>query len=145
MLLQGNTDITHPDDIRFITVNTTISRDTKKISFTQSFELPQESAVITLLNGSPRHARTYTGPDPMRTTYQQFYDVIVKPSGYHTACSIRPPGINRVHAQILNGDAHNKLCRRMWKIDSEALWDKLHALVCPTAVLDPTISARQCK
>ena len=69
MLLHGNANVTRPDDIRFMTVNTTINRGTKNISFTQSFELPQESAVITLLNGNPRHARTYTGPDPMQMTY----------------------------------------------------------------------------
>ena len=69
MLLHGNANVTRPDDIRFMTVNTTINRGTKNISFTQSFELPQESAVITILNGNPRHARTYTGPDLMRMTY----------------------------------------------------------------------------
>ena len=71
-----------------MTVTTTIVCGAKNIAFAQSFELPQDSAVITLANGNPHHARTYTGPDPMQMTYQQFYDAIVEPSGYDTPCSI---------------------------------------------------------
>ena len=78
-------------------------------------------------------------------TYQQFYDTIVEPSGYDAPCSIRPPGIGKVHAQLLNGDAYEKLCRRVWKANSNVLWGKLHALVSPTAVLDSTIAVGQCK
>ena len=128
-----------------MTVTTTIVRGAKNIAFTQSFELPQDSAVITLANENPRHARMYTGPDPMQMTYQQFYYAIVAPPGYDTPCSIRPPDIGEVHAQLLNEDAYEKLCRRVWKASSDGLLAKLHTLICPTAVLDPATAVRQCK
>ena len=146
MLFQENANVTRPDDIKCMTVTTAIIRGTKNTAFTQSFELPQDSAAIhsrTEIRVTP--VCTYTGPDLMQMTYQQFYDAIVEPLGYDTLCSIWPPGIGEVHAQLLNEDAYEKLCRRIWKADSNVLWDKLHTLVCPTAVLDPTIAVRQCK
>ena len=69
MRLQGNANVIRPDDIKFMTVVTTNVRGAKNISCTQLFEFPQDSAVITLANGNPRHARTYTGPDSMQMTY----------------------------------------------------------------------------
>ena len=65
MLFQGNTNVARPDDIRFMTVTTTIIGGTKNTALTQSFKLPQDSAVITLANRNPCHACTYTGTELM--------------------------------------------------------------------------------
>ena len=108
----SNANVTRPDGIIFMTVNTTITRGPKSIAFTQSFELPQAAAVVTLQNGNPRHAHTYTGPYLMRMTPEKFANLIVEPSGHDTPCSIRPPGYGEVRAQLNNVDEYKKLCRR---------------------------------
>ena len=38
-----------------------------------------------------------------------------------------------------------RLNRRCWKIDDNPLWAKLNGFICSTAVLNRTISTRQCK
>ena len=85
----------------------------------------------------------YIGADPMTITHEQLITEIVEPSEDNTPCSICPPWCGKVWAHFDSNDQFEMLSRWFWKIDGNPLWAKLHGLVCPTTLLDQTISLRQ--
>ena len=107
MEYDSNANVTRPDGILFMTVTTTITQGAKSITFSQSFDLPQPLAEITLLNRNIHHAYTYIGTDPMAITYQKFMEEIVESLGYDTPCAIRPPRYDEVQAtQRMKSDSN---------------------------------------
>ena len=98
MAYNGNANVTRPDQILFLSVTTTITRGPKRFSFTQSFELPQSPAEITLLNNNIRHPNTYIGVDPLTMSREQFELLIVEPAGQDVPCTICPPGYGETRA-----------------------------------------------
>ena len=81
MVAVDNANVTWPDNIHFLTVDTTITKDGCQVQFTQPFTLPQGQQSVTRANISLHVTCGYIGVDPSTLLPAMFKAIIIEPTG----------------------------------------------------------------
>ena len=142
MLNAGTATQTRPGGVHFFTADTTIRKDDKEVTITQSFILPQGQHNVTRPNDSVHVTRGYVGNDPMIMPTITLQLLILEPQCFEVTSTMEAPVFGQSRATLNPDDLFLIVQRRYDRTWHDGLWARLHEIACPTATQDRTLSIR---
>ena len=139
MVGQGNATVIWPNNIHFLTIDTTITKDSHQVQFTQIFPLAQGQHPVTCTNGPVHISRGCIGVDPSNLSLAMFKAVITEPTGTGVPCELAVPAFGQSTVSLNPDNLYLRVQQRYDRVLGDQLWNRLHVLACTQATQDRTL------